>query len=309
MFTALTIDNRKIEAEYKAIAFCQNCGHRVYPKCVTPGHEYLKAKHFFHANGVCCDDWYEPMSEWHYNWQAVVPIEQREVSIDNGHDRHIADIYLPKPTPPIVVELQKSNIPYDIKRKRDIFYNHVIWVVHSNLQKLEWVTSSTKPVFIDLLNDTLKTPIGTIITKEDFIKTVLLNPLLKYGDWSFGYDGEYINTRLGKKTIDDIQQGDHLVFVSDMVYISTCDNPNCNDRDIQTFERGDLIPFEDKVLFQCRTCGTLYEAYLLKFDSRGDDEEREIKSIINKNKPFFKSSMRQRWEEYKLKKIKQECLH
>lgn len=108
MFTALTIDNRKIEAEYKAITFCQNCGHRVYPKCVTPGHEYKKAKHFFHASGVCCDDWYEPMSEWHHEWQSHVAIEQREVSIDNGHDRHIADIYLPEVTPPI--KLRKKAI-------------------------------------------------------------------------------------------------------------------------------------------------------------------------------------------------------
>ena len=299
MFTAFTIDNKKVEPYYQAICFCDNCGSRVYPKCVTPGKEYKVHKHFSHPIGAICDDWFEPVSDWHHDWQSCVPIEQREVSIEHGTVRHIADVYLPVPN--IVVELQKSSIPYDVKRKRDAFYNHIFWMVHKNLSLSSWVVTPTKPTFIDMLDGFIKTPIGTQITKEQFIKEILLNPDLKYEDWSFGFDGDIINTRFGKKQLSDIIDGEHLVFISAGGFTSQC--LECRNTQHQHDELNQLIDINDSPHFQCSFCGRLYAAYIVKYDPRGDDERLEIIEFKHTLNPYGNAT-KALWAKHKEMKLR-----
>jgi hypothetical protein len=283
MFTARTIDNQKVGPIYKAICFCENCGSRVYSKCVTPGKKYIYNPHFAHPHGAMCDDWYEPMSEWHYKWQEQVPIQQREVSIEHGIVRHIADIYLPLSD--IVVELQKSNIPINIKHSRDSFYNQIFWLVHDSIKTMGWITTSEKPIFVDLLDGTIRTPFGQTITKEQFISDILLNPNLDYDDWIFGVKGDIIFTRHGKKTKDEVIKGDHLVFLQESGFISQC--LLCKNPHPQHCDMTELIHINTEPHFQCRFCGRIYSAYPLHYDPRGDDEVRDKKLAYKQNDPHF----------------------
>lgn len=316
MFTAITIDNRKISPSYKTIAFCGNCGSRLYPRCVTPETKYKKTPHFAHPKGVCCDDWYEPMSEWHYEWQSYVPIEQREVSIEHGIVKHIADILLTPPTPNVIIELQKSNIPFNIKCSRDKFYKTIIWVIHSNLQNTEWVRTSQTPIFTDLLNNQIKTPFGTTITKQQFIEDYLHNPNLNY-DLLFPQQTKEEAIKKFTTQTKDNPSNDYSIIGFVMKDGSITIQCFCKEfldyykqmprkyrslPEITNIPKQNIIHDINNTYVICPHCKTGYSIYPTKWDSRGDDIATEIRNVITKNQPLFKSSMRKQWENYKTKK-------
>lgn len=71
----------------------------------------LKTHHFAHRSKEECEAWNDSgMTEWHKNWQLLVPEECREVRMTRDGKTHIADIQLPTGE---VVEIQHSPITVD----------------------------------------------------------------------------------------------------------------------------------------------------------------------------------------------------
>jgi len=167
-------DNIKIEAT-KGIkdVVCECCNQPVKPCCGQ-----ININHFRHLSKKDCDNWYEPMTQWHLDWQNKFPENCREIVISKKGVVHRADVLNNKGT---VIEFQKSFIkPTEIK-EREMFYDKMIWVFSGiefrknfNL-KFSWTTdfktnnkqikaynwtypkkhifSCQKPVFIDFGTD------------------------------------------------------------------------------------------------------------------------------------------------------------
>ncbi|MCD2424324.1 hypothetical protein LQ567_16210 [Niabella pedocola] len=115
----------KIEVEYSGqIALCPECNS------IVIGHfGHFKEKHWKHKSRNC-DSWYEPMSEWHFGWQDLFPIEFREVVIkDINSVVHRADVRLGNG---LVIEIQNSPIKLDEIVDREMFYGskNMIWVLN-----------------------------------------------------------------------------------------------------------------------------------------------------------------------------------
>lgn len=58
------------------------------------------------------------MSEWHYNWKAMFPLECREVQIVRNDIMHIADVFINN----TVIEFQHSHISEENFKNRNVFY-------------------------------------------------------------------------------------------------------------------------------------------------------------------------------------------
>jgi competence CoiA-like predicted nuclease len=81
--------------------------------------------HWYHKSLTECDSWYQPMSEWHYDWQMVFPFDWQEVICNDKKTRkkYIADIKLPNG---VVIEFQHSPIGHEKLAEREKFYNKLI---------------------------------------------------------------------------------------------------------------------------------------------------------------------------------------
>lgn len=124
MFIALDKEGNKIEingSQKKKKYFCPCCGAEVIQKKGK-----VNIWHYSHKNIKECDLWYE-MTEWHRSWQEHFPDEFREVIMDNGQDKHIADIKVKN----LVVEFQHSPMSVDTFKERCEFYGkdgYLIWL-------------------------------------------------------------------------------------------------------------------------------------------------------------------------------------
>ena len=106
--------------------FCPVCGGALSVKAKKP--EALKAAHFAHKKGKDCDSWKHDLSEWHYAWQKSFPKECREVVVQNGEEKHRADVLINN----TVIEFQHSSISAEEIAERNSFYREcgykVVWV-------------------------------------------------------------------------------------------------------------------------------------------------------------------------------------
>ena len=80
-----------------------------------------------------CDNWYEPTTQWHLDWQDNFPKENQEVNlldIETGI-KHRADICLNNG---LVIEIQNSPIRIDEIIQRENFYgkNKMIWIINGD---------------------------------------------------------------------------------------------------------------------------------------------------------------------------------
>lgn len=116
MLYATTETGLRLTAEPGRTAFCPVCREPVRPKCGR-----IVTWHWAHIGREDCDDWAEPDSAWHLDWQAIVPAEWREVVIG----RHRADI---KAFDGTIVEIQHSTISADEIRERENFYGRMVWI-------------------------------------------------------------------------------------------------------------------------------------------------------------------------------------
>lgn len=116
------IDDAISREEY----FCPFCEEKLILKKGN-----IRAHHFSHkADSNCSYHEYNDMSFWHLDWQERFPKETREVVLNNGKSKCIADILLEEQK--IVIEFQHSKISSEVFNRRNKFYismgYKVIWL-------------------------------------------------------------------------------------------------------------------------------------------------------------------------------------
>ena len=112
----MQFDKNRVLATPKAKSECPICVTSLIAKCGK-----IKIWHWAHQNLLECDHWWEPISQWHLDWQNLVEPQYREVVIGN----HRADIQLSNRQ---VIELQKSTMTEEEVNERELFYEDMIWI-------------------------------------------------------------------------------------------------------------------------------------------------------------------------------------
>ena len=110
------VDGERAEPTPKARGTCELCESPVYAKCGS-----VVVWHWAHVSLRDCDPWFEGITQWHLDWQNLVPLERREVKMG----RHRADMVTSAGT---VVEIQHSYLPEDAIRAREEHYGNMIWI-------------------------------------------------------------------------------------------------------------------------------------------------------------------------------------
>ncbi|WP_051691595.1 competence protein CoiA [Pedobacter borealis] len=118
--------NGEIRApETRLKGLCPGCGNLVTSKCGT-----IKIHHWAHLRNMDCDPWWEPMTQWHLDWQDYFPKEWREKVFRDEvtGEFHRADIQTPTG---ITIEFQHSPLSVNELLGRNNFYKKLIWVVNA----------------------------------------------------------------------------------------------------------------------------------------------------------------------------------
>ena len=110
------------------MAKCEICYSNVKGR---KGEQRIKHWYHYERKTIDCDDWHEPISEWHLNWQNLFPEKNREITITRKKISHRADILLDNG---LVIEIQNSPIKFSEIAKRESFYekNNLIWILNGN---------------------------------------------------------------------------------------------------------------------------------------------------------------------------------
>lgn len=124
MLIAFDENNNRILPEKGASGYCPQCTNKVKAYC---GEIYLH--HWKHVVDIKCDKWKENETEWHRAWKNELPEDWREIVIEQGHDKHRADIKTPNG---LVVEFQNSSISRAAIREREDYYVDIFWVINAN---------------------------------------------------------------------------------------------------------------------------------------------------------------------------------
>ncbi|SDE00015.1 Competence protein CoiA-like family protein [Mucilaginibacter pineti] len=105
--------------------YCPGCGNPVTAKC-----GFIKIHHWAHLKHMDCDRWWEPMTQWHLDWQDNFPKEWREKIFRNEitGEFHRADIQTPEG---ITIEFQHSHLSTGELLSRNNFYKKLIWVINA----------------------------------------------------------------------------------------------------------------------------------------------------------------------------------
>ena len=120
------IEDALINTDY----YCPECNE----KLITKKRGLKKHPHFAHKTGSgCVENKYDPMCEWHINWQERFPEKCREVVIKNeSGKRHIADVIFNN----FELEFQHSGMPVELFEDRTEFYHtfgyKVVWIFDGN---------------------------------------------------------------------------------------------------------------------------------------------------------------------------------
>lgn len=104
---------------------CPGCGNAVIAKCGM-----IKIHHWAHQSRIDCDRWWEPMTEWHLEWQNKFPKAWRERIFRDQQtgEFHRADVHTPKG---LTIEFQHSPLSSQELNSRNTFYKKIIWVVNA----------------------------------------------------------------------------------------------------------------------------------------------------------------------------------
>jgi competence protein CoiA len=184
MIFANDIFGIKIQAAPGVEGWCPACQEKMIAKCGE-----IKIWHWSHIGGTDCDDWHEPMTQWHIDWQSNFTFDLQEVVMSKGDQVHRADVRL-LPSK-IVVEFQHSPISTDDIKARELFYQKMIWVFDASeayasgrfrvnrekdfdtftwKQSKKSISVCTRNVVFDIGNDEVFTVSKLYpATKEDFI--------------------------------------------------------------------------------------------------------------------------------------------
>jgi competence protein CoiA len=116
---------------------CSGCESATRAYC---GERYVH--HWKHLSTEDCDPWYEPITEWHIDWQNRFPEDWQEQVIKKEGGHHRADVLTEKG---IVIEFQNSPITYAEAAKRESFYGKMIWVLNGANFKKSFNIAMDKP--------------------------------------------------------------------------------------------------------------------------------------------------------------------
>ncbi len=108
-------------------AVCPNCNTEVTGKIYKH-----RINHWAHLKKDC-DNWHEPKSDWHVQWQNQFPEKNREIFITKNEISHRDDIRLDNGG---IIEIQNSPLTIREVKKRESFYGkeNLVWILNS--QKL-----------------------------------------------------------------------------------------------------------------------------------------------------------------------------
>lgn len=169
--------NKKVEPQVSGErAFCPVCKSEVVGKIYSS-----RIDHWAHLvkRESDCDSWYEPITEWHLNWQNLFPEENREVTITENNISHRADILLNNE---LVIEFQNSLIKIHDVEKREVFYNKndrkLIWVLNGN--SLAESTTIEKEEFISDISVSISIPRSLTTVENYSSRRILKDKLISF---------------------------------------------------------------------------------------------------------------------------------
>lgn len=133
------VDGQKTEPIKGLKGTCPACENPMSAKCGT-----IKVHHWAHHKSMSCDSWWEPMTQWHLDWQDKFPIAWREITLRNelSKEFHRADIYTSNG---VTIEFQHSPLSSEEIEKRNLFYDKLIWVINGERFKKNLIITSDIP--------------------------------------------------------------------------------------------------------------------------------------------------------------------
>ena len=129
MFIAVDSNNNRIHIDDISSGqecFCPACGSLLSNK----NHGRIRRHHFSHRkDSPCSDEWYNDYesSEWHDEWQSLFPAENQEIFVDNGSEKHRADVIIGR----TVIEFQSNRFPEALNIKNHFYVEagyRVVWL-------------------------------------------------------------------------------------------------------------------------------------------------------------------------------------
>ena len=124
---AIDENKNKIEVGHSGeFAECEICNSKVKGR---KGKQRIKHWYHYEKRTIDCDNWHEPITQWHLDWQNLFPKNNREVIITENNITHRADIQLNNG---LVIEIQNSPIDFYEIEKRESFYGKkgLIWILN-----------------------------------------------------------------------------------------------------------------------------------------------------------------------------------
>ena len=160
-------DGNRTEPTPGAHAICPNCGRDVFSKCGD-----VRVWHWTHKS-ACTDAWkYEPMSQWHLDWQNQFPKEWQEVYLNKDGEAHRADVLTPND---VVIEFQNSPISRKDIEARERFWPKMMWVVN-------WERLGNEKCIVPILKHT-----GEKLVPTEYLRSIKYKIDLSYSNMLFGY--------------------------------------------------------------------------------------------------------------------------
>lgn len=218
MFRANDINGNSIfidDANKNNKYFCPACNEPLILKIFG-----TRKKHCFshYPRTTCKDNWnYEPMSEWHSNWQNYFDKENQEIWIKGENEVHRADVSIRN----YIIEFQHSAISSIEFNKRNKFYTscnkNVVWIFDIKNQisinddgTFNWEKKNIfENTFVDFINYNNK--ISVFFEIEKIINDSLYNILIPIINFN---EKRYFRF----KTLNYYIQ--HLNFLKDYIDIS-----------------------------------------------------------------------------------------
>ncbi|BAU55647.1 competence protein CoiA [Mucilaginibacter gotjawali] len=139
MIRYANVDGQLREPTTGLKGICPGCGNYVIAKCGS-----IKIHHWAHTQRIDCDPWWEPMTQWHLDWQNNFAPAWREVIFrdEQSGEFHRADIHTPQG---MTIEFQHSPLSSKELESRNTFYKKLIWVVNAQPFKEQFTFASATP--------------------------------------------------------------------------------------------------------------------------------------------------------------------
>lgn len=176
MITAFFAGTKTLSVPVKGKNFiCPDCGKPLIQKCGS-----IRINHFAHPVSTECDSskFYDGISEWHINWQYSInnplPGINIEVPICKNEYKKRADLVT---STGLIIEFQKSPLPIEERLNRELHYENLIWIVHTDIQNSKtWKNKSDNPVFFNNILGLYDLSYSFIIPRDRFVRSVINNP-------------------------------------------------------------------------------------------------------------------------------------